>query len=73
MQAFLITKPDCPYCVQAKGFLQGLDITYSESILGTDIQWTEEERETYKTVPQIWIGGRHIGGYDNLVEWSINE
>ena len=24
-----------------------------------------------KTVPQIWIGGAHIGGYDELLEWLL--
>lgn len=71
--AFIVTKTDCPYCVKAKEFLKGYDIEYTESVLGSDVMWDEETRNKYKTVPQIWINERHIGGYDNLVEWAINE
>lgn len=72
MQAFIVTKTDCPFCVKAKEFMVGMDIEYKESILGADVLWDDETREKYKTVPQIWINETHIGGYDNLVEWAIN-
>lgn len=73
MQAQIITKPDCPFCVQAKDFMYGLGVTYSEEVLGKDVSWNEKEREKFRTVPQIWVKGKHIGGYEDLVKWAINE
>lgn len=72
MQAFIVTKNDCPWCVKAKEFMTGMAIDYKESILGADTLWDDETREIYKTVPQIWIDESHIGGYDKLIEWSLN-
>lgn len=73
MQALIVTKTDCPWCVKAKDFMRGMNISYNESILGADVMWDEDTKNRYKTVPQIWINEKYIGGYENLVEWAINE
>ena len=66
----IFTKNDCPFCVQAKQLLQNKGYSYSEFVLGEDI-----DREDFlanfpkvKTVPHIIIGNNQIGGYKQLVE-----
>ena len=80
MKAVIYSKSDCPFCVKAKEFLEGLEIDYDEWKVGPDIEFAlvqhlvfEDVGEIPTTVPQIWIDGKYVGGYDSLVEWSINE
>ena len=59
----------CPYCVAAKALLKRKGVAYSEIDVGRDCAKREEmvERaEGRMTVPQIFIGGRAIGGSDEL-------
>jgi glutaredoxin 3 len=59
----------CPYCVRAKQLLDTKDIDYTE----IDVTGDDEARMALveksggrKTVPQIFINGESIGGYDDL-------
>jgi glutaredoxin 3 len=58
----------CPYCASAKALLERKGAAYEE----TDVTFDPERRRAMsdragcRTVPQIWIGGRHIGGCDEL-------
>ncbi|CAN1518554.1 GrxC Glutaredoxin and related proteins [Burkholderiaceae bacterium] len=60
----------CPYCVMAEKLLQKKGVDHLEKIL---IDVNAEQREQMmsrtgrRTVPQIFIGERHVGGYDDLV------
>ena len=60
----------CPYCVMAEKLLQKKGVDHLEKIL---IDVNAEQREQMmsrtgrRTVPQIFIGDRHVGGYDDLV------
>ena len=58
----------CPYCVRAKRLLQRKKVAYQEIDVGGDdearIKLTE--RTGRRTVPQIFIGERHVGGSDDL-------
>lgn len=69
--AEIYTKPECPYCVKAKEFMQGMEIPYKETIVGADITWEEllSAAPGITTVPQIWINGSHVGGYEELITW----
>jgi ribonucleoside-diphosphate reductase alpha chain len=58
----IITKDDCPYCVRAKALLSQNGISYQE------IDRKNVEDFPYKTVPQIWLDGDYVGGYNELVE-----
>lgn len=72
MKAVIYSKPDCGYCSKAKDFMWGADIEYTESTVGQDILWEEVKALApvdITTVPQIWIDGVYIGGYDQLVKW----
>lgn len=66
----MFTKPDCPFCVQAKDLLSAKNFTYSEFELGKDLTKEEflEQFPNVKTVPYIIVGNNHVGGYKQLVE-----
>ncbi|MGV6807754.1 MAG: glutaredoxin 3 [bacterium] len=58
----------CSYCFAAKRMLEELGIGYTEVMLDTDPALRSEimERSGQRTVPQIWIGDAHVGGFDDL-------
>ncbi|MEE9444589.1 MAG: glutaredoxin 3 [Cocleimonas sp.] len=60
----------CKYCVDAREFLQEKEIEYEEFLL--DLMPLEKdamiERCGQKSVPQIFINDKHIGGLSNLRE-----
>lgn len=58
----------CPYCVAAKSLLKAKGITYREVPVDDDVELRREmsERAGQRTVPQIWIGERHVGGFTDL-------
>jgi GrxC family glutaredoxin len=62
------TKDFCPYCVRAKSLLTQLGLDYEEVALGSDIEKIGElVKETgMRTLPQIFISNKLIGGYDDL-------
>ena len=59
----------CPYCVMAEKLLQKKGVAQLEKIL-IDADPTQREimmaRTGRRTVPQIYIGDHHVGGYDDL-------
>jgi len=61
-------KEDCPYCTMAKRLLTEKGQTYDEIDIETEPGRREEmiQRTGRRTVPQIFIGDRHIGGFDDL-------
>jgi glutathione-dependent peroxiredoxin len=63
----LFTKPGCPYCAKAKQLLIDRGIQYEEIILGKDATTVSLRAVTGRTsVPQVFIGGQHIGGSEEL-------
>ena len=60
----------CPYCTRAKQFLQAKGVAQIEEIrIDTDAaaRIVMMEVTGRRTVPQIFIGATHVGGYDDLV------
>lgn len=60
----------CPYCVQAERLLAAKGVVEIEKIrVDLDSARRQEmmERTGRRTVPQIYIGEFHVGGYDDLV------
>jgi glutaredoxin 3 len=58
----------CPYCVRAKKLLEHKGVAFTEIDVTDDDErraWLVEATGR-KTVPQIFIAGRPIGGYDDL-------
>jgi glutaredoxin 3 len=59
----------CPYCIAAKRLLSAREIAYDEvDVTGDEAKraWLVEVTGGRKTVPQIFIRGQAIGGYDEL-------
>ncbi|MFZ5708980.1 MAG: glutaredoxin 3 [Pseudomonadota bacterium] len=65
----IYTTPWCPYCVAAKRLLTRKGVAFQETDVSADM--SARQRMTLRaagrhTVPQIFIGGRHVGGSDDL-------
>ena len=64
----IYTTQTCPFCVRAKRLLQKKSVPYQE----IDVSWDDEARLRLmqatgrRTVPQIFIGEKHVGGSDDL-------
>ena len=59
----------CPYCTRAKGLITQLNHTVVEKRVDLDQTLMEEVQilvPNVRTVPQIFIGDYHIGGFDDL-------
>ena len=59
----------CPYCVMAKNFLRSKGLVWNEVRIDMDV--AERERMVARTrrtsVPQIFVGETHVGGYDEMM------
>ena len=58
----------CPYCVRAKNLLAMKNVSFEEIRIDLNPALREEMESLSKrrSVPQIFIGGRHVGGFDDL-------
>jgi glutaredoxin-related protein len=69
MNTVVWSKENCVYCVKAKALLESNDIQYEERQIGE--LWTKEQLledvPTARTVPQIFLDGKYIGGYMELL------
>lgn len=72
--AEIYTKPTCPWCVKAKAILTQKGIQYKEYMLGVDgvtketIEQKIGEGAVVKTVPQIFLDGKYVGGCTELMK-----
>jgi glutaredoxin 3 len=64
----IYTTPYCPYCVRAKRLLERKGVSYREIDVANDDEARVRlaEQTGRRTVPQIFIGERHVGGSDDL-------
>ncbi len=64
----IYTTPSCPFCVRAKRLLQARGIAYDEvDVAGDPALRADLVRRTgRRTVPQIFIDGESIGGFEEL-------
>ena len=64
----------CPYCMKAERLLNQKGAQVQKILIDTNPQEMEKMIEITgrRTVPQIFIGDRHVGGYDDLVELDID-
>jgi glutaredoxin 3 len=63
----------CPYCIRAEQLLARKGVT-PEKVLVDDKPEVREEMVRItgrKTVPQIFIGARHVGGFDDLAALDV--
>ncbi|EKE44631.1 glutaredoxin 3 [Oceaniovalibus guishaninsula JLT2003] len=64
----IYTSPTCGYCHAAKRLLDAKGAGYAETDVSRDADQKQAmvQRSGRRTVPQIFIDGRHVGGYDDL-------
>ena len=66
----IYTKTTCPYCWRAKHLLTAKGVEYREIVVdfgGPEKQAMIQRANGRMTVPQIFIGERHVGGCDDLI------
>jgi glutaredoxin 3 len=58
----------CPYCMGARSLLESKKLAYEDVAVDGNSELRREmiERSGRHTVPQIWVGDHHIGGFDEL-------
>jgi len=68
MQAVVWSKDSCPFCVQAKALLESKGIKFEERNVSQE--WTREQLleavPTARTLPQIFLNDKLIGGFTEL-------
>ncbi|WP_223807162.1 glutaredoxin 3 [Montanilutibacter psychrotolerans] len=68
-QVVIYTTAICPYCVAAKNFLKSKGHGWTE--VRIDLDPAEREKMMALTrrtsVPQIFVGDTHVGGYDDMI------
>ena len=72
----IYTTPTCPYCQAAKRLLARKGVTYSEIDVSGDpaLRAAMTERAGgRRTVPQIFVGEQHIGGFTDFYDFVINQ
>ena len=71
MKAIVWSNEGCTYCEQAKKLLESKGIAYEERNLATgtwSVQQLQEAVPGARTVPQIFVDDKYVGGYTQLVE-----
>ena len=69
LQVVMYTTGFCPYCSRAEMLLNQRGVTEIEKIridVDTEQRTLMMERTGRRTVPQIYIGETHVGGFDDL-------
>ena len=65
--AVIFSKPGCPHCARARKLLEDNGVAYEEVELGKGITFSTIRAVSGRgTAPQVFIGGKHIGGGDDL-------
>ena len=67
----MYTTGACPYCLMAERLLRAKGVAELEKVrVDLEPERRDEmmQRTGRRTVPQIYIGARHVGGYDDLAE-----
>jgi len=65
----------CPYCIRAKILLDKKGVEYIEHDVDTDEALREEMLQLSRrfSVPQIFIGDYHVGGFDDLYMMDLDD
>ena len=70
LDAAVLTRKGCPHCTRAKTALENAGIPFEELVLNRDFSDRGIRAMTDRTTfPQVFIGGRLIGGADALEDW----
>jgi glutaredoxin 3 len=70
----IYTTGSCPFCIMAKRFLDKKEVDYTEIRVDQDVSKRDEmeERSKRTSVPQIFIGDYHVGGFDDMQELAFD-
>lgn len=73
MKIIIYTKDYCGFCYAAKNLLTKRGLDYEEIEVTHDVLKEKEMRELSgrKTVPQIFLDGKAVGGYQELLELDM--
>ena len=72
--ALIFARPGCPYCARAKELLRANGIVFEEVTLGKGITTSALRAVSGKgTAPQVFIGGRLIGGSEELEQYFARQ
>ena len=70
-QVAILTREGCGYCTKAKALLTDLGYDYAEIPLDHTVRTKAVGAITGReTVPQVFVNGRHIGGWEELRSWA---
>jgi glutaredoxin 3 len=64
----------CPYCIAARQLLDLKSVEYQYIAVDNDPDLRDNisKRSGQRTVPQIWIGEQHVGGFTDLRKLALN-
>ena len=68
-RVIMYTTAVCPYCIRAERLLEAKGVTAIEKIrvdLDPEQRMQMMEKTGRRTVPQIYVGDTHVGGFDDL-------
>ena len=65
---------NCPYCVRAKTLLQSKNLNYKEIDVSDDVESLQKMMKLsgLRTVPQIFINDKSVGGYEELAQLNAD-
>lgn len=70
----VFSRPGCGHCIRAKALLFSKGIGFEDIQVGLDISRNSMQAVSgATTVPQIFIGGEHIGGADDLEQYFTEQ
>ena len=76
MMNVVYSKPMCTYCDKAKHLLKTSGIEYKEMLIGRDLsretlleEFAANGMPQPRSVPQIILNGKYVGGYNELVKY----
>ena len=72
-EVVIYTSNLCPYCIMAKRLLDKKSTPYTELNIdsNTDLKAEMMQRTLRRTVPQIFIGDQHVGGFAELYALDV--
>ncbi|WP_347989203.1 glutaredoxin 3 [Methylomonas sp. AM2-LC] len=74
-EIIIYTAALCPYCTMAKKLFDRKGASYKEINVDSQPGLRQEmmEKTKRRTVPQIYIGDHHVGGYDDLYALEVQK
>jgi glutaredoxin len=78
MKIVIYSKNNCQFCTKAKGLVKQLGLEYEEKSLEKDfgsdpVKLIEDIGKQVRTMPQVKINDKLVGGYNQLVEYFADK